>query len=287
MDKARWQEIERIFQGASELAGAERAAFLDGACRGDEGLRAEVESLLAEHDRVDADHVLSRSAVTAGLSLLAGGEAGEALAGRRVGAYRVIGPLGRGGMGEVYLAEDARLARRVALKLLPSYLTGDAESVRRFEREALAAAAISHPNVAHIYGLDQTDGAHYIVMEYVPGMTLRQVLSHQSLSVAEAVELALQVAEALAAAHEAGVIHRDIKPENIVVQPKGHAKVLDFGLAKLLEMKERRHDPPDASPSPNTTPGLILGTTAYMSPEQARGLPVDARTDLWSLGCVL
>jgi serine/threonine protein kinase/Tfp pilus assembly protein PilF len=225
--------------------------------------------------------------------------------------YRILSKLGAGGMGEVYLAEDLNLGRRVALKLLPHRFTQDAERVRRFTQEARTASTLSHPNIMMIYEVGQAeDGAHFIAMEYVEGQTLRQRVATRRLTLDEALEIAAQVASALAAAHGAGVTHRDIKPENVMLRPDGYAKVLDFGLAKLTENNFlRTFDPsvtqaetvegPAADPfattplagqmgnSPNTSPGVILGTISYMSPEQARGQKVDARTDIFSLGVVL
>ena len=212
----------------------------------------------------------------------------ESLTGQAIGPYQLLEMLGRGGMGEVYLAYDSRLNRRVALKLLPTALVDDAERVRRFEQEARAASAISHPNVAHIYEIGEAHGRHYIAMEYVHGRTLRQALQQGPLEVCEAVDIATQIAIALVAAHEAGVVHRDIKPENVVLRVDGYVKVLDFGLAKLVE--DRLYAGiPEATPLPSlhTEPELLMGTSDYMSPEQVRRQPTDERTDLWSLGVVL
>ncbi len=200
--------------------------------------------------------------------------------------YRLLSQLGAGGMGEVYLAEDTRLGRKVALKLLPAEFTKDADRVRRFEREARAASALNHPNILTIYEVGQADGRHFIAAEFIEGSTLRQRLSQSRLPLNETLEIAVQVASALQAAHDAGITHRDIKPENIMQRPDGYVKVLDFGLAKLTE-KNAGAKKEHAALSHATAPGMVLGTVSYMSPEQARGQRVDARSDIFSLGIVL
>ncbi|HJZ81833.1 MAG TPA: serine/threonine-protein kinase [Pyrinomonadaceae bacterium] len=198
-----------------------------------------------------------------------------------------MSPLGAGGMGEVYLARDARLERNVAIKVLPEEFTADAVRVRRFEREAKAASALNHPNIITIYEIGEANGSHYIATEYIEGKTLRQRIVLQSLSVPEALDITIQVASALSAAHQAGIIHRDVKPENVMLRPDGYAKVLDFGLVKLAE-KEMVAVQGRTATVPNTTePGRVMGTVKYMSPEQARGRTLDGRTDIFSLGIVL
>ncbi len=206
--------------------------------------------------------------------------------GSHLNQYQLIQALGAGGMGEVWLATDSRLERRVAIKLLPTALTSDPARVRRFEQEARAASALNQPNVCTIHALEQTpDGQHFIVMEYVEGQTLRARLAQGRLPLRELVNVGVQMASALTAAHAAGVVHRDLKPENVMLRPDGLVKVLDFGLAKLVA---RESDPAAATrTTADTVAGTVLGTMLYMSPEQARGLPVDARTDVWSLGVVL
>lgn len=286
MNLERWQQIESLYHAALALPEAARAQYLEEASAGDAELRAEVNSLLRETEQEDS--FLSNPNLSLGMTLLAQSAQNESLSGQQLGPYRLLRLLGRGGMGEVYLAEDPRLERQVALKFLPSYLAGDDESVRRFLQEARAASGVSHPNVAHIYEIGIAGERHYLAMEYVAGVTLRHLLNQESVSVNEALEIGIQIANALVAAHAVGVVHRDIKPENIMVRSDGYAKVLDFGLAKLAEARgdSRIHSrSPDSSV--DTTPGLIMGTTAYMSPEQVRGQEIDALTDLWSLGVVL
>ncbi|MDT4967770.1 MAG: eukaryotic-like serine/threonine-protein kinase [Acidobacteriota bacterium] len=210
-------------------------------------------------------------------------EAGDVL-----GRYKIISPLGRGGMGEVYLAEDTRLQRTVALKVLPEALSQNEQRLDRFDREARAASILNHPNVAHIYEIEISAERSFIAMEYINGETLRKRLATTRMKLHDAIDIAVQATRAIVAAHAAGIIHRDIKTENIMISRDGYVKVLDFGLAKLVESSPDNPDP--AAPtvtSAHTDPGVVMGTFSYMSPEQARGLSADARTDLWSLGVVL
>src|SRR5207247_2751982 len=209
----------------------------------------------------------------------------------RIGAYQLLGPLGHGGMGEVHLALDTRLNRKVAVKLLPAQFTADAGRVRRFAQEARAASSLNHPNIITIHEIGEDGCTHYIVTEYVEGETLRQRLVNapeQQLKLAEALDVAAQIAAALSAAHAAGITHRDIKPENVMVRRDGYVKVLDFGLAKLAEPSWPAMDArAPAVAGGGTESGVALGTPRYMSPEQARGEKVDARTDIFSLGVML
>lgn len=209
--------------------------------------------------------------------------------GTSINQYKIISRLGAGGMGEVYLAQDLRLERKVALKLLNAEVTKNEEWVRRFEQEARAASALNHPNIITIYEVGQMGESHFISAEFIEGETLRQRLGQQSLTIGESLEIAIQVATALVAAHAAGIIHRDIKPENVMLRPDGYVKVLDFGLAKFSEQHSTGSSPsnPDAATNVDTDPGTVMGTVSYMSPEQASGRHIDARSDIFSLGVLL
>ncbi|HEX8560234.1 MAG TPA: protein kinase, partial [Pyrinomonadaceae bacterium] len=292
MTPERWRRIKELFHAAAGLAPAARGAFLDANCADDAEARAEVESLLAADEREGDFLSGTPGRVAAGLI---GGERQGLEPGGRVGAFLVRGTLGEGGMGKVYLAQDERLGRRVALKLLPASFTRDGERVRRFEQEARAASALNHPNILTVYDIGDADGARFIATEFVEGVTLREHMRGGALPVAEVLEVGVQAAAGLAAAHAAGVVHRDVKPENLMVRPDGYVKILDFGLAKPVRADGaaggKAGDSGDADSLARalveTHPGMIMGTFAYMSPEQARGLEVDARTDVWSLGVVL
>ena len=213
--------------------------------------------------------------------------------GTKLGPYEIVAPLGAGGMGEVWRARDPRLGRDVAIKALPAAFAQDPERLARFEREAKLLASLSHPNIAGIFGLEEVKGARYLVLEFIDGQSLEARLKRGALPLDEVLEVAQQVAAGVEAAHEASVIHRDLKPGNVMLTPAGAVKVLDFGLAKGGAMHGASGSDPSltASPTmtaiPGTEMGVILGTAAYMSPEQARGKPVDRRTDIWSFGCVL
>ncbi len=209
-------------------------------------------------------------------------------AGTRLGRYEISSLLGAGGMGEVYLAQDTQLRRPVALKLLPSDLIPHKDQLGRFEQEAYAASALNHPNILTIYEIGQADDLRFIATEFIDGVTLRQRITSTQMELTEVLDTAVQVASALAAAHQAGIVHRDIKPENIMVRHDGYVKVLDFGLAKLTEFQRLISDPEaETIPVIKTDPGVVMGTVSYMSPEQARGLEVDERTDIWGLGVVI
>ncbi|MCU1265506.1 MAG: hypothetical protein JWM21_1824 [Acidobacteria bacterium] len=282
----RWQRIKTIFDSAQQYAPEERPVFLDEACGNDELIRQEVESLLAA-DASNEDF-LSLPAYQFAAEMLAEEEV-EFAAGQQIGRYTILASLGSGGMGQVYLAQDGQLGPRIALKLISADFARDERRVRRFEQEASAALLINHPNVCVIHEIGITeDGRHFIAMEHVEGMTLRDRMTLKQLRPAEALQVAVQVAAALEAAHAAGIVHRDIKPENIMRRPDGFIKVLDFGLAKLNEELSRPQDFHEASTARvRTEPWMRMGTVKYMSPEQLRELSVDERTDIWSLGVVL
>ncbi|HEY0761635.1 MAG TPA: protein kinase [Pyrinomonadaceae bacterium] len=284
MTPERWQQVKEIFNSAINYRPEERSSFVSRACSGDEELRNEVESLIASHE--ESGSFIDQPAFEAAASLL-GRESRELNAGQMIGSYEVISFISRGGMGEVYLAEDKRLGRKVALKLLPASFTTDDDRLRRFEQEARAASALNHPNIITIYEIREAAGSHVIATEFVEGETLRLRLNRAPLSLAETLNIAMQIADALSAAHKAGIIHRDIKPENIMLRPDGYVKVLDFGLAKLSEQAS----PVVAAEAPTiqvrTGSGIVIGTAGYMSPEQARGLSVDHRSDIFSLGAVI
>ena len=285
MTPERWTKIDQLFHAALAQEPGRRAAFIAQASGGDAALRHEVESLISAHEQSGSFIETPASDVAA--ELLAAGQAGL-VAGQSVGHYRVVSLLAAGGMGEVYLAEDTRLKRKVALKLLPPQFTIDATRVRRFTQEARAASALNHPNILTIYEIGQTNSAHFIATEFIEGLTLREYVRQRRMRLSEVLDVATQVVSALAAAHEAGVVHRDIKPENIMLRRDGIVKVLDFGLAKLAAQPSSPVNTEAATRTrASTNPGAIMGTVAYMSPEQASGREVDARTDLWSLGVVL
>ena len=278
MTPERWRQVEEVLQAALEREPAERAALLDRECAGDPSLRGEVESLLASAQ--PAENFLKATVLADAAPLLDESESGS-LIGRSVGHYSIEKQIGSGGMGEVYLAEDARLGRKVALKLLAPALVGDSEPRTRFLREARLASALDHPNICAVHEVGEADGRLFIAMQYVGGETLRRIINGRPLRLDSLLSISLQVADALADAHEAGIIHRDVKPGNIIVTPKGQAKVLDFGLAKLLEKTEGEAE------THLTLTGAVMGTPAAMSPEQAMGQRVDHCSDIFSFGVVL
>ncbi|HEY7547155.1 MAG TPA: LpqB family beta-propeller domain-containing protein, partial [Blastocatellia bacterium] len=283
MDAERWAKIDWLLDEAMDRDPQSRAAFLEEACAGDEELLREVESLLEAH--AQSAPFLSTPALNVAARNLAG-ERQVSLVGKQFGAYQVISVLGAGGMGEVYLARDERLGRKLALKLLPQRFTRDADPVRRFEQEARAASALNHPNIITIYDIGEMAGTYFIAAEYVEGRTVRQMIERGPLRVKDAMDICVQIADALAAAHDAGLVHRDIKPENVIVRPDGYVKVVDFGLVKLTERGLLEQKPGLGDPH-RTNPGTVLGTVAYMSPEQAEGVEVDHRSDLFSLGVLM
>src|SRR5213075_187839 len=285
MTAERWKQVNDLFQSAIERAPGERAAFLDEACHSDEGLRREVGSLLTSYER--AENFIELPAFEVAPELVTNERAG-ALVGKVIGHYRIESLIGIGGMGEVYLARDERLGRKAALKLLPEHLTTDETQLSRFKNEARSASALNHPNIVTVYEIGAEGHRQFIATEFIEGVTLRASIARGRINPHAALEIAVQVASALTAAHEAGVVHRDIKPDNIMLRSDGYVKVLDFGLAKLTELEPIHADPcAPTKPLVNTSAGIVLGTVSYMSPEQARGLQVDARSDIWSLGVVL
>src|SRR5438034_2242180 len=285
MTPGRLQAIEEIFHAALHQEPDRISAFLDAACEGDEVLRRKVEALVASHQRPGS--FIETSAVGLAAKIIQDGQA-DLLVGHTIGHYKISKRIGTGGMGEVYLATDMTAGRKAALKLLPTRFTGDAERLKRFQQEAHAVVGLNHPNILTIYEIGQEHSTHYIASELIEGETLRQRLMRGPIQLSEAVDIAIQVASALAAAHQAGIVHRDIKPENIMLRPDGYVKVLDFGIAKLAEEELPAAMPRDeALLLVETNLGAVLGTFRYMSPEQARGGQIDKATDIWSLGVVL
>jgi len=279
LPNARWQLLEGLFSEASEMDPKERSAFLDEHCGTDAELRAELESLLQSADQ--APEFLDRPILDA-VRRVAREPHSTLSPGARVGQYLILDLIGAGGMGQVYAAQDTRLKRKVALKVLSPHVIRDQHVLRRFEQEALAASGLNHPNILTIYEFGEIDGLQFMVSEFVEGQTLRKKLAEE-IPVPVALDIARQTTSALASAHACGITHRDIKPENIMVRPDGFVKLLDFGIAKLAERSGGR-----GTDGANLTgAGMVVGTLKYMSPEQARGVKVDARTDIFSLGAVL
>ena len=289
MDNDRWTHVDELLQSALDMPAVERDAYLRHACGGDQRLEDEVRSLVAAHDR--ADRFLGAPAIDLAARELAGQRSddgrqagGDPLIGQTLSHYRIVEKLGGGGMGVVYKAEDSRLHRPVALKFVSDDLASDAEAVSRFQREARTASALNHPHICTIYDIGGQDGRSFIAMEYLEGATLKDRLAAGPLGLDAVLRLGIQIADALDAAHTANVIHRDIKPANIFISSRGHAKLLDFGLAKMRAQTSREAD---FTTTAGTIQGVVVGTIAYMAPEQARGEPVDHRADLWSVGLVL
>ncbi|MBX7187159.1 MAG: serine/threonine-protein kinase [Vicinamibacteria bacterium] len=284
--RARMARVEALYHQMLERPAQERVAALAAACPHDPALAAEVQSLL---DQPESTAGLFASPAL-DLAARAVSAAGQSLVGRRLGAFEIQGLLGKGGMGEVYRGWDKRLSRAVAIKILPSAFQDDPDRGARFEREAHLLASLNHPNIGAVYGLEEVDGVKALIMELVEGEDLSERLARGPVPVEEALPIARQIAEAVEAAHERGVIHRDLKPANIKLRPDGTVKVLDFGLAKALEPTGAANADPTESPTLTaraTRIGMILGTAAYMAPEQALGRPVDRRADIWSFGVVL
>jgi non-specific serine/threonine protein kinase len=280
---ASWEQVKQVYGAVLAKDVTERAAFLDEVCAGNDDLRREVQSLLAHEE--DAARFMNEPALEVAAKTFTNDPA-TTLAGRRLSHYHVLSLLGAGGMGEVYLAEDTRLDRQVALKILPADVAADPDRMQRFAREAKASSALNHPNVATIYDVGESDGVRFIAMEYVEGQTLAQVIGGQSMQPAAVVDIATQVADALETAHAKGIIHRDIKPANLIITPRGQVKVLDFGIAKTTR-SEGRIGSSGTTTAGQTAPGLVIGSMPYVSPEQVLGRDSDARSDIFSLGVAL
>src|SRR5689334_20168883 len=265
-DPQRWQRVKEIFEGALARHGAERESFLEHACDGNADVREEVDSLLRSYEV--AGSFMEAPAVAHAAGDLADEQ--KLTPGQRIKHYQIVNLIGEGGMGEVYLATDTILGRRIALKVLPAFVSKDPDRLRRFTQEARAASRLSHPNVCVVHEIGETDdGRPFIAMEYVEGMTLRERLRTQTMKLGDVLDIAIQIADALTAAHESGIVHRDIKPENIVIRPEGFVKILDFGLAKLTE----RHKRPTTTTMPtlllHSSPDVAIGMAAHRSPQRA------------------
>src|SRR5437762_634186 len=298
MTPQEYDRLTELFHDALAIAPDERAAFLDQVSEGDVELRRELESLLASHeqgtfaetppDDIAAGYLAQEGGSSARLPLFAPNT--------RLDHYEIRSLLGKGGMGEVYLAEDMRLHRKVALKILPAAVATDEDRMRRFEQEATAAAALNHPHIAHIYEIGESAGTHFIAIEHIDGDTLRDKIHRDKAPLEKLLKYLTQVAEGLAKAHAAGIVHRDLKPDNIMITRDDYAKILDFGLAKLVETQRSLGLGGQSSSEVGTRimaqqslAGMVMGTAGYMSPEQAQGKvkEIDQRSDIFSFGCIL
>jgi len=295
MDAERLKQIEEIYHAVLEIAPDKRESFFKDYSGADGDLRREVESLLSFENTFDS--FLDQPPESLAAEMFAEQEKQTSRINQQIGHYKIKKLLGKGGMGEVYLAEDTKLDRLVALKILPEEFSQNAERMRRrFVREAKAASGLNHPHIAHIYEIGEADGVNFIAMEFVEGVSLREKLHVERVGLKTLLKYLAQVADGLAKAHHAGIVHRDLKPENLMISGDGFAKILDFGLAKLVEpqkspgaiAEEFKEAATTMMPPPLSIPGMIMGTVGYMSPEQARGQSeIDARSDIFSFGCIL
>jgi eukaryotic-like serine/threonine-protein kinase len=282
MDPLRWRKLEEVFRSVRQREASQRNSFLEDACGDDDELKREVEVLLAKDGSGDATLTYTTWELPPAPAGLRDGT--RLSPGAQLGPYKILARIGAGGMGEVYRAHDPRLGRDVAIKVLPERLSHDPQALARFEREAKAVAALSHPNILAIFDVGSEQGVSYVVMELLEGESLRGRISRGPIPWREAVDIGGAVAEALTAAHSKGLTHRDLKPDNVFLTVDQRVKLLDFGLARWNPDAQTQQNP---SPATQTLEGTILGTIGYMSPEQVRGQPVDARSDIFSFGCVL
>jgi len=282
MNPERWKQIDDLLSSALQLEPEQRAAFLDKACAKDNELRKEVEALLSSDQQVRSSFVESPVKEIAAAMILE--RFNRLSSGQIIGAYKILSLLKTGGMGEVYSAKDERLGRNVAIKILPAEFSNDHDRLSRFKQEARSASALNHPNIITIYDIGSFESGTFIAMELIEGKTLREMINSGSIQLRKTIDIAAQLADGLAKAHETGIIHRDLKPENIMITKDGLLKILDFGLAKLpaSELENSK-----VSTLFKTDSGIILGTVAYMSPEQASGQSVDYRSDQFSFGTII
>jgi serine/threonine protein kinase len=289
----RWQQVSRIFKSAISLDGEARVAYVANQCGDDASLRSEVEKLIASHQQASAEDFIRGRAADDGAVLLVDEveEHQPSLEkGQQIGSYVILDRLGAGGMGEVYLAKDSRLERTVALKVLSPDISADKRRMQRFRQEAKVASSLNQPNILTIYEFGEVEGLTFLATEFIDGETLRNYLHNKRIKPGETIDIAIQILTALEAAHEAHIVHRDIKPENVMIRHRDRlVKVLDFGLAKVTEKRSPvvTENESEAVTEFKTTPGVLMGTINYMSPEQARAIAVDERTDIWSVGVML
>jgi len=284
MTPERWQQVEEVLQAALDCPAPQRAQLLANICADDAELQRETISLLEAHDA--AGQFLEQSAFEIDAQVLLENEE-QTRPGGRVGPYEIIERLGSGGMGEVYLARDERLGRLVALKTLPAYFVSEAERLRRFQTEARAASALNQANILTVYEFGQSENTHYIATEFIDGQTLRDLMNDEDVTLGDALDVSKQLLQGISAAHAAGIVHRDIKPDNVMRRKDGVIKILDFGIAKLTEDSSSAASMTASRSFTRTEVGAVLGTISYLSPEQARGLAIDERTDVWSCGVVI